>query len=159
MAKHWMDDEALIGSIAQNLYEALPLLPKRLVRVDAITREFGMPFSHIQILSMLSNKAMTIGEISANLGIAKPNITPLLDALNERGVLERCRSEEDRRIVYVRLLPQGQAVAEKIRERIGSQVMDWPEGFSTSDIKRLNNALSYLIEVARELADAENRKR
>ena len=40
-------------------------------------------------------KEMTIGEISTSLGIAKPNITPLLDALYERCLLERCRSELD----------------------------------------------------------------
>lgn len=155
MAKQWTADSALVGAISQNLYDALPLLPKRLVRVDAITREFGMPFSHIQILSMLSDGEMTIGEISTSLGIAKPNITPLLDALHARGVLERCRSEKDRRIVNVRLLPEGQALAQKLRENIAAQVMDWPEGFSGSDIKRLNNALAYLIEVGRRLAEAE----
>ena len=155
MAKHWMDDTALVEAISQNLYEALPLLPKRLVRVDAITREFGMPFSHIQILCMLSDKEMSIGEISANLGIAKPNITPLLDSLHERGVLERCRSDKDRRIVNVRLLPEGQVLAQKLQERIAAQVQEWPEGFSSSDIKRLNNALAYLIEVGRRLAEAE----
>lgn len=156
MAKCWMDDAALVESIAQNLYEALPLLPKRLVRVDAITREFGMPFSHIQILCMLSEQEMSIGEISANLGIAKPNITPLLDSLHERGILERCRSEKDRRIVNVRLLPEGKALADQIKKSIAEQMGEWPRSFSHSDIKRLNNALAYLIEMARALADAEN---
>ena len=155
MAKHWMDDAALVESISKNLYEALPLLPKRLVRVDAITREFGMPFSHIQILCMLSDKEMTIGEISTSLGIAKPNITPLLDALHERGILERCRSERDRRIVNVRLMPEGQELAQRIRASIANQVMEWPEGFNHSDIKRLNNALAYLIEIGQRLAEAE----
>lgn len=155
MAKYWKDDQALVGAISQNLYEALPLLPKRLVRVDAITREFGMPFSHIQILCMLTDKEMTIGDISSSLGIAKPNITPLLDALHERGVLERCRSERDRRIVNVRLLPEGQALARRLRECIAAQTTDWPDHFSTSDIKRLNNALAYLIEMGRRLAEAE----
>ena len=155
MAKHWSDDKALVAAISQNLYDALPLLPKRLVRVDAITREFGMPFSHIQILCMLSAGEMTIGEISTNLGIAKPNITPLLDALSERGVLERCRSEKDRRIVNVRLRPEGQALVRKLRESIADQVTDWPESFGVSDSKRLNNALAYLIEVGRRLAEAE----
>ena len=155
MAKHWKDDQALVGAIAQNLYDALPLLPKRLVRVEAITREFGMPFSHIQILCMLTDKEMTIGEISSALGIAKPNITPLLDALHERGVLERCRSEKDRRIVNVRLLPEGQALARRLRESIAVQTAEWPQSFNTSDIKRLNNALAYLIEVGRRLAEAE----
>lgn len=156
MARNWMDDTALVESISQNLYEALPLLPKRLVRVDAISREFGMPFSHIQILCMLSDQEMTIGEISANLGIAKPNITPLLDSLNERGILERCRSEKDRRIVNVRLLPEGRALAARVKAQIAGQVGEWPRNFSHSDIKRLNNALAYLIEMAHALAEAEN---
>ena len=159
MAKTWTDDAALVESISRNLYEALPLLPKRLVRVDAVTHAFDMPFSHIQILCMLSKGEMSIGEISAGLGIAKPNITPLLDALSARGILERCRSAQDRRIVNVRLLPEGQALAGQIRQAIGEQVVEWPEGFSCSDIKRLNNALAYLIETGRRLAEMESRKK
>lgn len=155
MAKHWTEDAALVDSISKNLYEALPLLPKRLVKVDAITREFGMPFSHIQILCMLSDREMSIGEISAGLGIAKPNITPLLDALTERGLLERCRSTEDRRIVNVRLLTEGKALAERLHGSIAQQVQHWPKGFNLSDIKRLNNALAYLIDTAHRLAEVE----
>ena len=155
MAKHWSNDTALVDALSGSLYAALPLLPKRLIRVDAITREFNMPFSHIQIICMLSAGEMTIGEISTGLGIAKPNITPLLDALNERGILERCRSEKDRRIVNVRLLPQGRELAEQLQQSICGQVKNWPENFSTSDIKRLNNALAYLIEMSRRLSDAE----
>lgn len=155
MAKQWTDDTALVEAIANNLYEALPLLPKRLVRVDALTKEFGMPFSHIQILCMLSDKEMTIGEISTNLGIAKPNITPLLDALYERGLLERCRSEKDRRIVNVRLCPEGRDVTARIKRSIAAQTCEWPEGISISDVKRLNNALAYLIEMGNRLAEAE----
>ena len=155
MAKHWMDDAALVEAIAGNLYDALPILPKRLVRVDAIAREFHMPFSHIQILCMLTDGPMTIGEISSSLGIAKPNITPLLDALHERGLLERCRNEKDRRIVNVRLLPEGNEVVQEIRASIGQQLREWPEGMSTSEMKRLNNALAYLVEIGRRLAEAE----
>lgn len=155
MAKQWTDDAALVSAISRNLYDALPLLPKRLVRVDALTRELGMPFSHIQILCMLSDREMTIGEISSSLGIAKPNITPLLDALHERGLLERRRSDKDRRIVNVSLTPEGQETAEQLKGRICDQVREWPQGFSVSDMKRLNNALAYLIEVGRLLGDAE----
>ena len=70
MAKQWTDDAALVSAISRNLYDALPLLPKRLVRVDALTRELGMPFSHIQILCMLSDREMTIGEISSRCGFS-----------------------------------------------------------------------------------------
>lgn len=152
MARNWTGDTALVDSITGNLFEALPMLPKRLVRVDQITREFEMPFSHVQILVMLSGGSMTIGEISSSLGIAKPNITPLLDNLRERGLLERVRSNTDRRIVNVSLLPAGEEMAQRIRANIACQVKEWAELFNQSEAKRLNNALACLIEAAQELA-------
>ena len=155
MAKNWSEDTALVESITGNLFEALPLLPKRLVRVDAITHEFKMPFSHVQILCMLSERSMTIGEISGNLGIAKPNITPLLDSLRERGLLERVRSEKDRRIVNVHLLPEGERIAAQIKACIARQVAEWPETFSYSDVKRLNNAMACLISAGRAFQEKD----
>ena len=155
MAKRWSEDSALVDAISGNLYQALPLLPKRLVRLEAISHEFGMPFSHIQILCTLSEQQLSIGNLSAKLGIAKPNITPLVESLRERGLLERCRSEQDRRIVYVRLTQEGQEVAQRVRQSIAEQVMAWPACLSGSDAKRLNNALAHIIEVARLLAQCE----
>lgn len=155
MARNWTGDTALVDSITGNLFEALPMLPKRLVRVDQITREFEMPFSHVQILVMLSGGSMTIGEISSSLGIAKPNITPLLDNLRERGLLERVRSNTDRRIVNVSLLPAGEEMAQRIRANIAGQVKEWAELFNQSEAKRLNNALACLIEAAQELARSD----
>lgn len=155
MSRRWTDDKALVDAISKNLYDALPRLPRRLVRVDAITREFQMPFSQIQILCMLSEGEMTIGEISTSLGIAKPNITPLLDAMVARGVLERCRSEADHRIVIVRLQPKGQELAGQVQQKIAEQMMNWSDDVNTSDIKRLNNALACLVDWANRLSDAE----
>lgn len=153
MAGKWNDDPALVSALAGNLYEALPLLPKRLVRVDQLTREFDMPFSNIQILCILSEHSLTIGELSTCLGIAKPNITPLLDALKARGLLERIRSDRDRRIVNVALTPEGVAMADRLREGISRQVMQWPENISRSEIKRVNNALATLISFSAVFAD------
>ncbi len=156
MAKKWIEDTALVEAVTENLFTALPLLPKRLVRVDQITHEFGMPFSHIQILCMLYNGGMSIGEISTSLGIAKPNITPLLDSMRERGLVERQRSEVDRRIVNVHLLPAGVELAKELQASIGRQVTEWPECFNQSDIKRINNALAVLISASRKLFEQEN---
>lgn len=153
MAKNWTEDAALVGAITHNLFEALPLLPKRLVRVDAITHEFGMPFSHIQIVCMLSDKELTIGEISASLGIAKPNITPLLDSLAERGLLERVRSVKDRRIVNVELMPAGVQMAADIKAAIAEQVAEWPDSIGSNDAKKLNNALACLINIGKLLSE------
>lgn len=153
MAKNWNEDGMLVDAITGNLFEALPLLPKRLVRVDAITRKFDMPFSHVQILCMLAEGSMTIGDISRSLGIAKPNITPLLDNLAERELLERVRSTKDRRIVNVELLPAGVQMAAEIKAAIAEQVAEWPETIGSNDAKKLNNALACLINIGKLLSE------
>lgn len=147
MAKHWTDDQNLVEAISGNLYQALPLLPKRLVRVDALTREYGMPFSHIQIICLLSDGAMSIGEISMSLGIAKPNITPLIDRLIADGFVERRRDVRDRRVVNIVLLPAGEEKLALIRETIVRQVMRWTGTISEKDFFELEHALQVIANV------------
>ena len=46
-------DPAVIESIAQNIFNVMPLLRKRLLHMDLIQSENGIPLSHVQVLSML----------------------------------------------------------------------------------------------------------
>lgn len=148
MPKNWTTDSALVESIAKNLSEAVVLLPKQLLHVDELTRSFGMPFSHIQILVMLSSGDITIGDISTTLGIAKPNITPLLDSLSERGLIQRIRGTGDKRIVIVHLTEQGQQMLDQMHQSIASQVEAWEDCCNRSEIKQMNNALAFLLQIA-----------
>ncbi|MCH5287528.1 MAG: winged helix-turn-helix transcriptional regulator [Christensenellaceae bacterium] len=148
MPKSWTTDSALVDSVAKNLCEAVVLLPKQLLHVDELTRSFGMPFSHIQILVMLASGDITIGDISTTLGIAKPNITPLLDSLSERGLVERVRGTGDKRIVNVHLTEAGQEMLSKLQAAIAEQVTGWEKRCNRSDIKQINNALAFLVQIA-----------
>lgn len=153
MPKSWTTDSTLVDSLAKNLCEAVVLLPKQLLHVDELTRNFGMPFSHIQILVMLSEGDITIGDISSTLGIAKPNITPLLDALSDRGLVERIRGAGDKRIVNVHLTDEGSKMLEQLRGAIAEQVIGWEGSCNRSDVKQLNHALAFLVQIA----DRKNR--
>ena len=148
MPKSWTTDSALVDSIAKNLCEAVVLLPKQLLRVDELTRNFGMPFSHIQILVMLSSGDITIGDISSTLGIAKPNITPLRDSLSERGLVERVRGTGDKRIVNVHLTEDGRKLLDDMHQAIAEQVTGWEASCNRSDVKQLNHALAFLVQIA-----------
>lgn len=147
MPKKWNEDTVLVGSVAENVFELLPVFPKQLVHTDALVRDHHMPFSHIQILVMLAQKDLSIGQISDGLGIAKPNITPLVDALRDEGYVERIRSEKDRRIVSVHLLDAGRRKLEGIRKDIAAQVAAWKGELSRSEVKELNNALASIIRI------------
>lgn len=153
MSKRWMDDAELVSSMAQRLVETLPLFPKRFLRVDELIRKHQMPFSHLQILIMLEECDLSIGQISARLGIAKPNITPLVDCLCEGGLTARVRDERDRRVVNVRLLEKGEECLKALRDDVAEQIQAMPGSLSRSEAKELCGALSTLVRLGAHLAE------
>lgn len=148
MAKKWSEDTELLDSMAGNLLDVLAIFPKQLIHVDALVRQFEMPLSHIQIMVTLSSEDLSIGTLSERMGIAKPNITPLVDALCEKGYVERIRSLNDRRIVNVHLTASGEALLAEIRSAIGMQISEWPIQLSRSEAKEMNASLSALTKLA-----------
>ena len=147
MPKKWNEDQALVDSVAANLFEMLPVFPKGLVHTEELVRDHQMPFSHIQILVMLAKEELSIGQISQRLGIAKPNITPLVDIMRDGGLVERVRSQTDRRIVHVTLLETGREKLAGIHKDIAAQVAAWKGNLSRSEIKELSNAMASIIRI------------
>lgn len=132
----------LVDSIAQSLFEALPIFRKRLIHMDVIQREHNMPLSHVQVLALLKdNGTMTVSEISRRLGIAKPNITPLVDRLIAAGYVMRSRDSQDRRMVRVSICPAGEEKLAAIRSRMTELVGEWAEKLSGQDLQTLKDSL------------------
>ncbi|MGN1250428.1 MAG: MarR family winged helix-turn-helix transcriptional regulator, partial [Candidatus Spyradocola sp.] len=88
-----------------------------------------------------------VSEISKRLGIAKPNITPLIDRLIAEGYVERRRDSGDRRVVNVVLLPAGEEKLAGIRETIVRQVMRWTGNIPEKDFFELEHALQVISSV------------
>lgn len=153
MPRKRIADAAFTDSIASNLLEALPVFPKRLLMTDAVSRDQHMPPSHIQILVILSGGDMSVGELSDRLGIAKPNITPLVDALRDQGLVERQKDSRDRRIVNVHLLDSGREKLSEIHAYLERQVDVWAGQLSRSELKEFNNALASLLRMLGQVRD------
>ena len=138
----------LTDSIAQNLFAALPIFRKRLLHMDVIQREYNIPLSHVQVLAMLNdNGSMSVSEISRRLGIAKPNITPLVDRLTETQLVERQRDAQDRRVVNIVIRPEGAQKLTAIRTTMLDLVNHWADNLSVSDLKELNKSLASITRI------------
>ena len=148
MTKKRTIDPAMIDSVAQNMLHVLPLIKKRLLHMDLVQKEHGTPLSHVQVLAMLQDAGtMSVSEISRRLGIAKPNITPLVDRLFESGYVDRQHDENDRRVVNIVLLPAGEEKLAGIRETIVRQVMRWTGNIPEKDFFELEHALQVISSV------------
>ena len=152
MTKKRSIDPAMIDNVAQNMFHILPLIKKRLLHMDLVQREHGTPRSHVQVLAMLSDVGtMSVSEISRRLGIAKPNITPLVDRLFESGYVDRQHDENDRRVVNIVLLPAGEEKLAAIRATIARQIQVQSEDLSVTEFRELNDSLASLVRILSSL--------
>lgn len=137
-----------VERIALGVFQAQPLLKKRLVKLSAIQSDQGIPLSHVQVLSMLEEVgSMSVSEISKRFGIAKPNITPLVDRLVSAGLVDRVRSETDRRVVNIVILEEGRERLRQIQNALNKHVAGWQSKLTADEFARLDNALADVIEI------------
>ena len=78
-------------------------------------------YNVMRILRGASPDALTCGEISSRLVTPGPDVTRLLDKLEERGWVERVRGSEDRRVVRSRINDDGLALLASLDQ----PVEDW----------------------------------
>ena len=152
MTKKRTIDPAMIDAVAHNMFHVMPLIKKRLLHMDMVQKEHGTPLSHVQVLAMLQDAGtMSVSEISRRLGIAKPNITPLVDRLYEAGYVDRQHDENDRRVVNIVLLPAGTEKLAAIRATIARQIQVQAEDLSVSEFRELSDSLSSVVRILSSL--------
>lgn len=79
----------------------------------------GLTSAQVRTLLFLCDahpESRYIGSIAQRLLIASPTATRIVDTLEKKGLVERVRSEEDRRSVRVEVTGKGKEVAERISE-------------------------------------------
>ena len=70
--------------------------------------------THLHVLYLLENGAMTMSQLAERLDVSLPNVTGIVDRMEERGFVERGREPEDRRVVTVRATAGGHEAVEEI---------------------------------------------
>lgn len=63
-------------------------------------------------------EGLPCGEIANRMITRDPDITRLLDRLEQRGLVSRCRETEDRRTVLTRITPEGLNVLARLDEPV-----------------------------------------
>ena len=91
---------------------AVSALENRLMHRSAIGDLTMSQFGVLETLYHLG--PMCQGEVSAKLLRSTGNITLVLDNLEKRGLVRRVRDTADRRMIYLHLTEEGQALIERI---------------------------------------------
>ncbi len=79
-------------------------------------------YNTLRILRGAGPDALTCGEIGDRLVSPGPDVTRLLDRLEQRGLVTRLRDAEDRRIVRARITEQGLDLLATLDEPVGQML-------------------------------------
>lgn len=78
--------------------------------------QYGLTLPQYYALIHLRNNCMTMGELCSHLYLASSTVTDLVDRMENAGLVKRARSEEDRRIIRLELLPPGEEVVKRVMD-------------------------------------------
>ena len=85
--------------------------------LDVYLSRHGISLSRFSVLMMLRRsgpEGLKPTELAEKTGVTRGNMTGLIDGLEKSKLIRRQDSPTDRRIVYIKLSPQGRAFLEKI---------------------------------------------
>ena len=99
------------------------------------------------LVSIGLDRATTCVDLARDLAHDKGAMTRLLDQLEERGLIARERSGEDRRYVRLALTEDGVAVTERCRRRVAECWNRWLDEFPTKEVDQVLATLRRLAQV------------
>ncbi|WP_355316390.1 MarR family winged helix-turn-helix transcriptional regulator [Paenibacillus jiagnxiensis] len=93
----------------------------------------------------------TVSELSKQLNISRPNMTPLLDKLVKYELVSRKPSETDRRVVEVEITRQGDELVREIGERLMLDIRERLSGLPEKDLVQMCSCLNELKTILLKL--------
>src|ERR1700730_10132160 len=99
------------------LLRTTDMLSRGLVKVLKTEDLSGTQYNVLRILRG-SPGGLPCGEIASHMITRDPDITRLLDRLEKRGLISRCRETKDRRMVMAQITPEGLKLLSRLDEPV-----------------------------------------
>ena len=111
-------------------------------------RECGLTHAQFDIIATLGNtEGMSYKELGDKTLITKGTMTGVIERLEQKGLVERVRSLDDKRSWFIRLSPQGEQVFREVFPKVTSRGGEVFAAYSDDDFAALEKVLSGLKQV------------
>ena len=103
-----------------------------------VARHLGVSHSDLECIDIISLRGrLTAGELARQSGLTTGAITGVIDRLEQAGLARRERDPDDRRKVYVRILPKAIARGRVYYDSLEKAVNALTSGYSDAEIALL----------------------
>ena len=152
----WADLPALEASLkVVSVYTATMAGLARTFNSVGVWKSFGR-YSLLKTLFLCPSEKMNQAQLSKILGVTSPNISYLVDSLEEERLVARKPGEADRRSTDVALTPEGRTLCEKLVPAAIQFSSDLFSGFSDDEKQQLNDFMERIQSSAESLHVSES---
>lgn len=87
---------------------------------------------------------MKISELSSKLGLSNSTVSGIIDRLEKQEMVERARSKEDKRVVYVSLSPKSEEMRQDFHKRAEENIENILNKGTPEDLDKIIDGLNTL---------------
>lgn len=115
-----MDDMRLDGDMMELIRD---IKVKSRVLMNELYEPFGVTEVQAQVLlELMAHERLNLTELSHALKMGLSNLSPLCKRLEKAGYIERVRSKQDQRVVFVSLTGEARASMERAGREVGQKM-------------------------------------
>jgi DNA-binding MarR family transcriptional regulator len=142
-------------SVCHQMFRLMQTVRREL---EARMAAHGLTDAQWKPLWILKNRTTaTAVELAREMDMDAGAVTRLVDRLEAKGLVERVRSESDRRMVHLRLTPTGDSAGEQVPHVLAGLNNDFLRGFTESEWKQLRELVDRMAANGKALqAEKEN---
>lgn len=120
--------------------------------IYSLLGEANTPKVYILILLTLRKFGpMPISRIGEWVGIAKPNMTAVIDGLTEKGWIIRNSASTDRRIINIEMTETGKEYLKGLINRLYPIMQEQFAKLSDEDVEKMVSSLECLVSIGKKL--------
>ncbi|WP_342515255.1 MarR family transcriptional regulator [Sporosarcina sp. FSL K6-1522] len=108
------------------------------------------PPQFIALQWLFEHGDMTIGDLSNKMYLAFSTTTDLVDRMESNNLVKRVRDQQDRRVVRINLLSEGERVIEEVIDKRREYLNSVLANFEEKEVKELSYLLIKLHEEMKE---------
>lgn len=142
-----------IESLAMVMLNTVPLLNRGLIRKHNMLDRTNLPLPKIGILfTLMKEGPLPLSVIAQMHSYSRQNLTTLTDQLEANGLVRRCPSDQDRRVINLQVTEDGERYIIEWSERMKQALVIELECMDDSEIEDLRSSFETIKRIYLKIA-------
>ena len=135
----------MVAEIIDNIRRMFYVLAEQARKAE---HETGLTGSQLWVIKLLEvTSPMKVTELARRMYLHPATMVGLLDRLEAKGLVQRTRSDKDRRVVHVMITVQGRELVQNSPEVVQELLVNGLEPLADKKVKAISDGLEQIVKI------------